>query len=315
MSEPQATEPRIYEFEALTGLWTGDIYGKSDRLITTGLLGSIRWWFEVLVRGLGGGACDPTQHGCVDRNHCVACELFGCTGWARKFRFDVLDANDRPRQAQITKGTRFKLRFTPLRSICDKEWALLDLTLRFIANYGALGGKTVYKPTDQKQRKNEVHHQDYGLVTIHSRPDVPCVGKAGVERHVTRDVWRRGNDEGYAWASLEHFWFVDRMLARTSSNSSPFNRVIGRKEPKSQAQQLVESNDTNRWLAGSTGNSKKVFSFSVLPRAFGFVKPGVVSHDQMKARLKTAWSDLANEDYQTGNGILDRLLASQEASS
>jgi len=314
MSERQPTERRVYEFKALTSLWTGDIDGKPDRLITTGLLGSIRWWFEVLVRGLGGGACDPIQHDCVDRDHCVVCELFGCTGWARKFRFDVLDTNGRPRKAQITKDTSFKLRFTPLRSICDKEWALLDLTLRLIANYGALGGKTVYKPTDEAHRQAKQHHQDFGLVKLIHGPDVSKFSKDELRAYM-RDWLVDVGGNGFAWASLEHFWFVDRRLARTSSNSSPFNRVIGRKEPKNQAQELVESNDTNKWLAGSTGNSKKAFSFSVQPRAFGFVKPGVVEHEQMKARLKTAWSDLANEDYQTGNGILDRLLASPEASS
>ncbi|MEW6380404.1 MAG: type III-B CRISPR module RAMP protein Cmr1 [bacterium] len=67
-----------YRLRALTDLWTGDLNGKSDRLITTGLLGSIRWWLEVLVRGLNGNACDPTDTKCEDRNHCVVCELFGC---------------------------------------------------------------------------------------------------------------------------------------------------------------------------------------------------------------------------------------------
>ncbi len=42
-------------------LWTGDVNGRNERLITTGLLGSLRWWLEVLVRGLGGSACDPTD--------------------------------------------------------------------------------------------------------------------------------------------------------------------------------------------------------------------------------------------------------------
>ena len=307
---------KTWEFIALTDIWTGDIDGKRDRLITTGLLGSIRWWFEVVVRGLGGYACDPSakRKTCQDDKHCVVCELFGCTGWTRKFRFDVLNENDRPRTKQIEKGDTFRLRFTPLHPICDEEWALLDLTLRLIADYGAIGGKAVYKPTDQEQRKNKVHHQDHGLVTIHLRPDVPFVERAGVERHVTRDAWRCWDNEGYAWASLENFWFVDRTLARTSGNSSPFNRVVGREEPKNQSQQ-VRKDRASQWLAGSTGNSKKVFSFSLQPRSFGFVNPGVVSHKQMKAKLKTAWADLANDDYQTGNGILDRLLASPEASS
>jgi hypothetical protein len=150
---------REYTFEALTDLWTGDADGKPGRTITTGLLGSIRWWFEVLVRGLGGSACDPTcpRNRCPDSrkkptepaHHCVVCELFGCTGWARKFRFEVLNASGEVKIEQIKKGETFTLRFTPLRPIRPQEWALLDLTLRLIAEYGAIGGKTVLKPSDE----------------------------------------------------------------------------------------------------------------------------------------------------------------------
>ena len=149
-------DAKTWDFTAQTDIWTGDIDGRPERLITTGLLGSIRWWFEVLVRGLEGYACDPSAKAktCQDRKHCVVCELFGCTGWARKFRFDVLDDNDRPQRKQIKKDDTFRLRFTPLRPIRDEEWALLDFTLRLIADYGAIGGKTVYKPTKQPALAN-----------------------------------------------------------------------------------------------------------------------------------------------------------------
>lgn len=107
----QSATQRVYTIKALTDIWTGDADGKGERLITTGLLGSIRWWFEVLVRGLGGSACDPSledrknyprssrcpaqvNERTKDGHHCVVCELFGCTGWARKFRFQVLEEND-----------------------------------------------------------------------------------------------------------------------------------------------------------------------------------------------------------------------------
>jgi CRISPR-associated RAMP protein, Cmr1 family len=156
---------KTYQFKALTDLWTGDFNGKSGRLIPTGLLGSIRWWFEVLVRGLGGNACDPSDTKCEDRNHCVVCELFGCTGWARKFRFEVLDGNGDTKTDQITKddtktdqtkqNQTFSLCFTPLRPIRVEEWTLLDATLRLIAGYGAIGGKTVFKPTDETRREKK----------------------------------------------------------------------------------------------------------------------------------------------------------------
>jgi len=148
-----------FKLKALTDIWTGDVNRQGNRLIATGLLGSIRWWFEVLVRGLGGKACDPTLPGVrcpassktpsEPGHHCVVCELFGCTGWARKFRFEVLDKNGEPKQSQIKAGDIFILRFTELRPIREEEWCLLGLTLRLIAEYGAIGGKTVLKPSDE----------------------------------------------------------------------------------------------------------------------------------------------------------------------
>ncbi len=321
---------KTWEFQALTGIWTGDIDGRPDRLITTGLLGSIRWWFEVVLRGLGGSACDPSakRKASQDRNHCVVCELFGCTGWARKFRFDVLDENDRPPTSQIKKGDRFRLRFTPLRPIRDEEWALLDLTLRLIADYGAIGGKTVFKPTEQDTRKDEQHHQDFGLVEIIVRPKVNVFQRADLEKYVTQSHWRRAKSEVFAWASMHNFWAVrGRYLAREQAKKCSYNRVLGRKDHKAVKERrrrrvvrwsdlFANKNDqVSRWLAGGRGESKKVFSFAERARTFGFVKPGTISHEEMKERLRQAWTDLMDGEYQKGLDILDKLLPSEEASS
>jgi len=305
---------RCYRCEALTDIWTGDIDGKPDRLITTGLLGSIRWWFEVVVRGLEGFACDPSAKSktCQDDKHCVVCELFGCTGWARKFRFDVLDENDRPPTSQIKKGDRFRLRFTPLRPIRDEEWALLDVTLRLIAGYGAIGGKTVYKPSDEPKRQNAAHHRDYGLVRIEMSPQVRLFGHARLKAYVRDRRWRRIDHGSFAWTSLKKFWCVKgRYLARENSNQSTFNRVIGRPEPKN------EANEGDSWLAGrraekgGSPESKKVFSFKEpesARRTFGFVRPAK-DLDQVRERLRDkAWQDLGDDQFKTGNEILRDLL-------
>jgi len=78
-------EEYTVKIKALTPLWTGDAERKSNEIRETGIIGSLRWWYEALIRGLGGNACDPTNSKCEGRNHCDACELFGCTGWSRKF--------------------------------------------------------------------------------------------------------------------------------------------------------------------------------------------------------------------------------------
>jgi hypothetical protein len=92
-------QPNTYELKAPTDIWTGDCAGHPSRLVTTGSPGSIRWWCEVIVRGLGGRACDLSnaQARCSDcqGRWCVVCERFACTSQARQFRFDVRDDNVR----------------------------------------------------------------------------------------------------------------------------------------------------------------------------------------------------------------------------
>lgn len=353
-----------YQLMALTDLWTGSVALKNgqmeekpgpDRLINTGMLGSIRWWFEVLVRGLGGNACDPTdmRSRCEGRNHCVVCELFGCTGWARKFRFEVLDENSATKTDQIKQNQIFILRFTPLRPICIEEWTLLDATLRLIADYGAIGGKTVFKPTDETNREREPHHQDYGIVKIDKvNPPIKNMNFTEMGKYVCKERWRKpepkagdAEDADFSWASLKHFWFVDeKTLSRENTDSSSFNKVLGRKEskacrdcgivhnppnkcpntqrhPKRKSEHLVDRNDEiSKWLAGSQQESKKVFSFKNPARTFGFVKPELINFDDMKGRedregcegrLTNAWGK-SGWDFLTGDEIVKQLFTGEE---
>lgn len=334
---------RDYPFEALSDVWTGTVrlekkFNKKaqrhelvdavddSRLITTGLLGSIRWWFEVVARGLGGAPCDPSDTQCMDGKHCVVCELFGCTGWARKFRFDVLDAAGVPKQVQIKAGDTFTLRFTPLRAVRDEEWTLLDLTLHLIAEHAALGGKTPFKPTDEGHRRGQLHHQDFGLVRLTSTaPPVPQTSSSKLSAYVGDDQWRTAPQNGMAWASLANFWSVPgRYLARQDADNSTFNRVIGRGEPK------TNGGTGDSWLAGrragggQPGASKKLFSFRDPGRTYGFVNPTGNGQDRVtlntiKQRLEQAWgNDVAVDPeaeatggipLRTGPKILDSLLS------
>ena len=314
-----------WKLEALTPIWTGDAQRRSTNLIPTGIMGSLRWWYEVLVRGLGGKACDPTVDGvrCPDRNnrHCVVCELFGCTGWARKFRLMVMDENNQVIQNQIQPGQTFILHFIPLRPIQPEEWCLLDATLRLIACYGAIGGKTVFKPSDEPGRENAFHHQDFGLVQYVQSPDGWQCNKTleDIRAYVTNSHWREAphsyrdkKDEihDFSWASLQNFWCVKgRYLARHNFNNSSFNRVIGRRMNKNRGQQLFRNTNVNRWLAGRQQESKKVFSFKHPQeggQTFGFVKPGLVNFDEMKRRLSDVWGD--DFEFQKGEQILNQLF-------
>lgn len=96
----------------LTPIWTGDVARTSSSIRPTSLLGSMRVWYEGIVRGMGGAACDPSRHdeqggACIfdadayelarsagwrgaallaKAGLCPACQLFGANGWQRRFR-------------------------------------------------------------------------------------------------------------------------------------------------------------------------------------------------------------------------------------
>ncbi len=304
--------------KTLTPLWTGGVDQSCDRLHETGLIGSLRWWYEALVRGLGGYACDPTEDRCPDKDgkHCVVCDLFGCTGWARKFRLKT-SSSIQPKQIKgnlkaIEEGRDIQIEIIPLRPIAEEEWCLLQATFRLISEYGAIGGKTIFKPSDEPNRAQEFHHQDFGLVKITAEGWSFTKSLEQIRSYVTSGQWRKGNHNDYSWASIANFWCVKgRYLARQSSNSSTFNKVIGRREEKNQAQHLAQNNNVFRWLAGGQQESKKVFSFrhpEQARRTFGFVKPGLVDFKEMKKRLNQAWQNLDDKEFLTGEQIIPLLF-------
>ncbi len=105
------------EIETLTPICTGGVKGDCDILHETGIIGSMRWWYEVIVRWLGGDACDPTEHGCIfdkgeydhaknegENEHeslhnaklCDVCQVFGATGWRRRFDLRIIHDNTEP---------------------------------------------------------------------------------------------------------------------------------------------------------------------------------------------------------------------------
>lgn len=87
-----------YFIKTKTPIWTGGIKSISDTIYETGMIGSLRWWYEVILRGFGYFACDPTEDDnsrpykrCPTevnhaKKHCNACDLFGATGRQRQFK-------------------------------------------------------------------------------------------------------------------------------------------------------------------------------------------------------------------------------------
>ncbi len=331
--------PLKITLKTLTPLWTGGVDGACDRLHETGLIGSLRWWYEALVRGLGGYACDPTSEDrCPnkDGNHCVVCELFGCTGWARKFRLKVLpfvqikEIKGNPKAIQEQD---VQLELIPLRPIAEEELCLLLATFRLISKYGAMGGKTIFKPSDEQGRARKFHHLDFGLVKITAEGRSCTKSLKQLKSYVTSVQWRKGNhryrdkdgEHDYAWASIANFWCVKgRYLARQNVDKSTFNEVLGRKQDKSEKERqgkriirwsdyLEHHNDNvSEWLAGKQQESKKVFSFrdpEQARRTFGFVKPGLVDFKEMKRRLTDVWQGFKpDKEFLTGEQIVENLF-------
>ena len=145
-------EPFVVKIKPRTPIWTGDANKNCKHLRETGILGSLRWWYEAVVRGLGGTACDPTNSRCEGKKHCDACELFGCTGWARKFKLVIEKDN----------ANEIILRFIALSDIEHIEKILLSKIFGFIEQYGALGGKMV----DEKKGLIKVTSSSFDNQTI-----------------------------------------------------------------------------------------------------------------------------------------------------
>jgi len=60
--------PLEIRFRTLTPFWTGGAGRNSDQPRETGLLGSLRWWYEGIVRGMGGHVCDTTADDALSSN-------------------------------------------------------------------------------------------------------------------------------------------------------------------------------------------------------------------------------------------------------
>lgn len=165
------------EIMTLTPIWTGGVDGKPDRLQETGIIGSMRWWYEAIVRGIGGYACDPTSDKRCElsgreKTHeerlaklCPACYLFGCTGWKRRFRLHIEEAPTTPLHFRTSVGMNknwlkkvfggesqnidnlsvfygdITFKFILEKNDADYIRSQLLMLFSFISKYGGLGAK------------------------------------------------------------------------------------------------------------------------------------------------------------------------------
>ena len=252
-------------------MWTGDANGECETLKETGIIGSLRWWYEAIVRGLGGYACDPTSSGKCELNYgkfsealnkgksiqealdeqiCPACQLFGCTGWSKKFKTRILIEKDF-NSFNGFEGV-FKINLIELKDIRNEERLILKRMFQIIGRYGSIGGRTTRKP----QKKGNIG-KDYGLISLKH---------IGIETKATNgevDFWISKNKENLLkvndeeWPNLKYFFFIkNRFLWRNQINVLMGNIPFLKGEPNGKF----------------GGRSKRIFSFrSNGGRIWGYV--------------------------------------------
>jgi CRISPR-associated protein Cmr1 len=278
-----ALDRNTIQIKTLTPLWTGDVKGKCNEIKETGIIGSLRWWYEALVRGLGGYACDTTSEDSKERcdygrdkgNICCACSLFGCTGWSRRFRLEVLsiDEEDIKKGSRLDAGVKqevvFGIKITPLYELNPVQKWLFKKTLFLIEKYGAIGGRTTRKPQNSKVET------DYGLIEILDYAITEkwdsLIEKKEVEVRLKHDksTIKKGNKRGVF--DFNNYWIVEgRYLDRYQ-----INRVVNRNQKGCYTN---SASRFDRWLGGERakdgriGKSKKIFSFKGEKRVFGYVR-------------------------------------------
>lgn len=333
----------IFKLKALTDIWTGGIdKGKADKLYLTGIRGSLRWWYEVLIRGLGKYACDPNDkdfrcslnipiedkrkikngeyklEDYVKTEICPVCYLFGCTGWGGKLIIRIKDEHGRIKNDYLKAGTKFTLEIIEKKKLEEQEILLLQMTLKLIIDYGAIGGKTVLKPADKNTPEKNIkfHHLDFGLIervkenniNLSNVPDpedkIYSNNKPKIDEYLKKFNINRNNES--EWPNLRNFWFViGDYIDRTS-----LNKIVSR-DINNPQNYTTNATPLQKWLGGEIRKSKKIFSFhgfvadsknpnkviqSFTPRCFGYAKQNelndviklieCVSNSEFKKKIK-----------------------------
>ncbi len=312
------------KIKALTLIWTGDVDGKCSGIKETGVIGSLRWWYEALVRGLGGYACDPTSKGkceldqgrfqraikegrsiqeALDEQICPACQLFGCTGWSRRFRLEIggIKGND----VDVGRGPRSGLKpnrtmwwsFHFISDLSPEQKWLFKKTLWIIENYGAIGGRTTWKPDGR-------WGTDYGLIEVEDYGGIErwdtFVNVGRVRGWLEENKRKLGRDNSKEWFNFRFYWIVEgQHLDREG-----MNRIVRRDLNNPQKYLDDPKKEFNKWLGGERGVTKKIFSFEAANKVFGYVR-GEDEIAEIRERLEELLRSPLN--FKTGEEILEGL--------
>jgi len=256
------------KLQTLTPLWTGGVEtGKMDRIHETGIIGSLRWWYEAIVRGLGGNACDPTSdERCPDKKGrlCDVCYFFGATGLKRAFRiqFDLKqsasDSSNSSNQLTVKvdnnrgwflkRGCMGTLNgmFSPLRidTIMDRDDILqvLALVLKLQEKWAGLGAKC---------------QQGYGVVRFSSLIPALNINEAVSVIKKIKERPNRIKRKSTDLPNLREFFFAK---IRFDAPSDPISFISDR------SSNISPNNKELEWyFSGSPNNSPKTPFIPIAP--------------------------------------------------
>lgn len=320
-------QPIVLRIKTLSDIWTGGVdIGTCSNLRTSGIMGSLRWWYELVVRALNGYACCPVKEPCSDKNggKCAVCELFGCTGWSRKFKLRVEDTDGMVVKEQLKKNKEylFRLIFSKAPK-AEEEWLLLRLISKIIAPYGSIGGKMPNKPSEHAfnmanpklaQKQDKTYHMDFGLFEVISisstSENQDNFTKEQLKKYIDGFKVKASQNKGSyqknspTWPTLNHLFSIKGDFQSFCFDRKKIEDLLGLR--------LEYPRNTlapGFCLQGDRGKSKNIFSFKN-DRVWGYCK----NDDQRVSIVDAIRAVLGSSITEEVVGIdfLDKKLFSSE---
>lgn len=308
-------EDMEFKLKALTPIWTGNVEMKCDRLHETGIIGSIRWWYEALVRGLGGYACDPrskdknkrcefdTKSFQKNKNRevelqkiCPACQVFGCTGWGKKIRWIINDSQ----MTSSNKGRsgNFDLIGIEIKPLRDEERWLIYSVFHIINVYGTIGGKCMLKPSENP------YCDDRGKVTV----DFDEFKKPSINKDATKDIFseqkkemeKNGRKMEPDWPNLKRFLFSPE----EKLNAAQYMKLVSFYPDFLKGKKGDRANPEARANKFASFKNNDLSPNSKQKKFWGYTKDENGMYDTVKEKLTT---DLELKKIMTGQEVLDEL--------